>query len=155
MGKRGTKPTPTETLKVRGSWRAKVRIDEPQPVPGAPDCPEWITGEAKAEWERQIVDLDARRLLAKSYRAALAMFCQAWGQYVDAVKYIQERGDAGLITITDKGNEIQNPMVGIQNKAFERANKLGQQFGFSPSAQVGIKTDGTKEKDDKKRFFAS
>lgn len=123
------------------------------PVPGAPDCPEWITGEAKAEWDRQIVDLNARRLLSKSYRAALAMFCQAWGQYVEAVKYIQERGDAGLVTVTDKGNEIQHPMVGIQNKAFERANKLGQQFGFSPSAHAGMKPTETKPESTKKRFF--
>lgn len=154
MGKRGTKPTPTETLKIRGSWRVKKRENEPAPVSGRPDCPDWLLGEARAEWDRQVEDLDARRLIAKTYRAALAMFCEAWGEYVDAVKWIQERGAAGLVSITDKGNEVQHPMVGVKNKAFERANKLGQQFGFSPSSQVGLKAgDADKSKDPFEAFL--
>ncbi len=156
MGKPGPKPTPTETLKLRGSWLAKTRKGEPEPVAGAPDCPAWIVGESRAEWDRQIVDLDKRRLLSKSYRSALAMFCEAWGEYVGAVEFLAAMGTEGLIHKTDKGNLVQHPMVGVKNKAFERANKLGQQFGFSPSSQTSVRVEGDKEKGNgKSRFFAS
>lgn len=149
----GTKPTPTEVLKIRGSWRAKTRPNEPEPMHGIPDCPEWLTREARAEWDRQIVDLNARRLLAKSYRAALAMWCQAWGQYVEAVKDVEANGYSYT---SDKGNEVQRPMVGVMHTAFANCLRLGQQFGFSPASQASIQTvEQTEKKNGKSRFFAS
>jgi P27 family predicted phage terminase small subunit len=149
----GPKKTPTETLKIRGSWRAKGRTNEPKPVAGVPECPSWLAGEAKAEWDRQVVDLDQRKLLAKSYRTALVMFCEAWGTYVEALADIRANGHT---YITDKGNEVQRPIVGIMHKAFERAAKLGAQFGFSPSAAADLKVNETQEKPSgKSRFFAS
>lgn len=128
---------------------------EPPAVEGAPDCPEWLAGEGLAEWWRQIADLGARGLLSSSYRSALALYCQAWGEFVETEQQIRELGPRGLVSITDKGNEIQNPLVGIRNKAFERASKMGAQFGFSPSSKAGIVTEAPKAKDDKSRFFKS
>jgi P27 family predicted phage terminase small subunit len=149
MGKRGPQPTPKNVLALRGSALAKDRNDAPA-VSGAPLMPEWLEGEAAAEWERQIGDLDSRGLLFQTDRAALAMYCQSWGEFVAGVQYVQENGET---IITDKGNCIQHPMVGIKNQAFDRCNKLGQQFGFSPSSRVGLGSGKKKEKDGKARFF--
>lgn len=152
MGKRGPKKTPTHILKVRGSWRGDTRPNEPEAAPGVPDCPGWLQGEAKAEWERQVPDLCTRKLMSKSYRAALVMFCEAWGTYVECLADIAK---GGLVYITDKGNEVQRPVVGVMHKAFDRAMKMGQQFGFSPSAKAGIQVDEQEKPSGKSRFFAS
>lgn len=152
MGRRGPPKTPTETLKLRGSWLAKTRNGEPAAVPGVPDCPEWLTGEARSEWDRQVPDLSARQLMSKSYRVALAMFCEAWGTYVTSLADIAANGHT---YITDKGNEVQRPVVGIMHKAFERAMKMGQQFGFSPSSKAGLQVDEKEKPSGKSRFFAS
>jgi P27 family predicted phage terminase small subunit len=149
MGKRGPQPTPQSVLALRGSPVAKERTDAAA-VSGAPLMPVWLEGEAALEWERQIHDLDERGMLFQTDRAALAMYCQSWGEFVNAVEYVKESGE---VTMTDKGNCIQHPMVGIKNQAFDRCNKLGQQFGFSPSSRVGMGEGKKKEKDGKSRFF--
>ncbi len=81
------------------------------------------------------------------------MFCEAWGTYVGAVVDISENGYS---TTNENGYESQRPMVAVMHKAFDRAMKMGQQFGFSPSSQTGINISGPKEKPSgKSRFFAS
>lgn len=153
MGKRGPKPTPTEILDIRGSWRAKARSGEPKPQAGLPDCPDWLVGESRSEWDRQVVDLDARRLMSKSYRAALVMFCEAWGTYVEACKVLAKEG---MTTIGTKGITVKHPMIDVKNAAFDRCMKMGQQFGFSPAAQVGLSVkDKEEQSGGKSRFFAS
>lgn len=120
---------------------------------GVPDCPSWLAGEAREEWDRQVVDLDKRRLMAKSYRAALAMFCESWGTYVEACKVLAVEGNT---TIGAKGTVVKHPMVEVKNAAFDRALKMGQQFGFSPASQAGIVAGEQQEgTDGKSRFFAS
>lgn len=152
MGKRGPARTPQRILEARGSWLAKERAGSPEPIAGMPECPDWLTGEGRAEWDRQVQDLWARKLIAKTYRPALAMFCEAWGEYVDAVKWIEENGP----TYESKMGTSLHPMVTIKAKAFERAYKLGQQFGFSPASQSSLSgSDNQEESDGKSRFFAS
>ena len=53
-------------------------------------------------------------------RAALVGYCAAWGRMVRAERLLRKLGDGGadgLLTKTAKGNVIQNPLVGIANKA--------------------------------------
>ena len=151
MGKRGPQKTPTADLAARGSWRAKARSNEAIAVPGAPEKPVWLQGEAADEWDRQVLDLSPRKLLSKSYRASLAMFCEAWGTYVGAVIDISENG---YVTVNKDGYESQRPIVAVMHKAFDRATKMGQQFGFSPSSKAGIEVEDTKEvASGKLRFF--
>ena len=55
-------------------------------------------------------------------RAALAAYCQAYGRWAQAeraVKALAERDGigAGLVVETKGGNMIQNPLVGVANRA--------------------------------------
>ena len=145
----GRKREPTAALAARGSWRAD-RPNEPAALPGVPDCPDWLQGESRDEWNRQVPDLSARKLMSVSYRASLAMFCEAWGTYVQCVKDVAE---GGFVYITDKGNEVQRPVVGVMHTAFDRALKLGREFGFSPSSKAGIEVSTEEAPSGKLRFF--
>ena len=57
MGKRGPSATPTATLEKRGSWRGRVRKNEPQPGLGEPLRPSGMSEQACTEWDR--LDSDA------------------------------------------------------------------------------------------------
>lgn len=152
MGRRGPPPTPTKLLKARGSWRAKTRPNEPAPPPAIPDAPDWLSAEARAEWERQVLQLTPLGLLAKADRALLAAYCEAWAEFVEAVEFVAEHGHTST---TELGNVIQHPMVGIKNRAAERLNRFAQQFGFSPSSRTHLHAPEPKTKGQhaKGRFF--
>lgn len=154
MGLRGPPPTPTKLLEARGSWRAKARKGEPRPPTAKPACPQWLPKEAKAEWRRQVKELEQQGTIALLDRAFLTAFCEAWAEYVEACKLIQKHG---MIIKTTDGNLIQNPVVSIRNKAYQRMLAIGKEFGFSPSARarLSIQPPSKKEENpnDKARFF--
>lgn len=150
MGKRGPKPTPTNVLKVRGSWRADTRDGEPQ-ASGVPHPPAWLEGVALAKWQEYVPQLERMGLLGECDADALVAYCEAWAEFVEATEYIKEHG---RIAISENGGEYQHPMVGIKNKAVERMNRLGSQFGWTPSARTGLKVEKEAKKDSgKSRFF--
>lgn len=146
MGERGPSPTPTLKLVQRGSWRGKVRKNEPEPAPGVPNPPSWLTKEAGAEWRRVVPALAAEGLLSKVDRAALSMMCQSWADYVAAR---QELKAEGVVFKTEKGYIAKNPRATIMNEAFERWRKIALQFGLTPGARAGLAT--TKSDPDENR----
>ena len=53
MATRGRKPKPTAIKVLEGNpGKRPLNKFEPAPEKKAPPCPEWLNGEAKAEWER-------------------------------------------------------------------------------------------------------
>jgi hypothetical protein len=54
MGRRGPKPAPT-ALKIAAGVRAdRINVDSPAGPVGVPTPPPWLTGEARAEWDRTV-----------------------------------------------------------------------------------------------------
>ncbi len=156
MGARGPAPTPTEQLKARGSWRAKEReaAGEPTLPLKVPPCPAFLGKEGKAEWRRQAKLLLAMRVISDADRAALAVWCQAWEEFVVATGRL-ESPDAYTYT-TDKGYEGQSPWVAIKKGAAETLLRVAQQFGFTPSARARIQAPVAPEPaapEGKGRFF--
>jgi len=150
MGKRGPKPTPTAVLKMRGSWLVNNRSGEPA-ASGVPNPPDWLTGESLAKWNELVPKLVGMGTIGDVDGDVVAAYCEAWGEFVKAKKYIDEHGE---IAVTDKGSVYQHPMVGIKNKAVERMGRLGAQFGWSASARTGLKIEAETKKDNgKSRFF--
>jgi len=135
VGKRGPRPHTKAKAEFKGSWRAKKKPPPPPPATDKPVCPGLLKGEARAEWDRQAVLLTEKGLWSRDYQVALIMYCEAWGEFVDCALQLQKEG---LTATTDKGNLVQHPLVSIRNRAFDRVTRLGQQFGFTPTAQVDV-----------------
>lgn len=112
----GPAPTPTETLKARGSWRAKAREGEPVSDGEKPDRPENVTGEAAAEWDRLIVRLETMRLLDSADRGLLAAYCWAWAR----LDYAEAR-TADLLT--EAQEQRRKKSSGARTRALERIDK--------------------------------
>lgn len=137
MGKRGLPPTPTAILEARGSWRAKTRKNEPE-ADGVPVCPEWLQGEAKKHWDITLERLLNMGVVGEIDADKLAMYCAFY------VLFLQE---------LSKKNRDANALT----KYATMVDKLGTQFGMSPSARAGMATNPPKQKDtdihDIKKYF--
>jgi len=133
-------PTPTPILEARGSWRAKGRIGEVQFKRGRPARPDWIKGDARAEWDRQVKQLDDAGILQKVDGAILACWCETWGEYVSAIRELAKLPAGGLLLKTAAGGFMPNPLVWIKNAAKRQLVTLAGQFGFTPAARTRIKS---------------
>ncbi|MEX3690615.1 phage terminase small subunit P27 family [Paraburkholderia sp. BR14263] len=154
---------PTELKLVKGTLKPERRNwHEAKPRKGKPTAPAHLTGPARTEWNRLVDELHAIGLLTRIDRAALAAYCQAYGRWVEAelaVARMAERDmlTKGLMIKTTNGNAIQNPLVGIANKAMQDMVRYAVEFGMTPSSRAGIEAgvpgDDEKASDRAKRYF--
>ena len=139
MSKPGPRPTPTIELQRRGSWRAKLNKAEPQLDVCVPEPPVWLNDTALQEWNYIAPRLAKGRVLTDWDRNALAGYCQLMADYLEAHAAVERlSGSNRLLTKTANGNIIQNPLVGIRNKAWQMVQKAAAEFGLTPSSRSRI-----------------
>ena len=96
MGRRGPAPKPRVFRPMNGDrdlrGHRQLEPEGDQPERGAPGMPEWLSAEAKREWRRIVPDLDAVGALCRVDRAALAAYCQAFGELADAIRIVEREG---------------------------------------------------------------
>jgi len=158
---RGRKPTPTHLKLVKGNpGKRPTNPSEAAPARNLPNPPTELCDDAKVEWGRVSEELYRLGLLTGIDRAALACYCQAYGRWVQAERAIAEMAKkdpltGGLLIKTTNGNAIQNPLVGVANKAMADMVRYAVEFGMTPSARSRIETDKASipEKDAASRYF--
>lgn len=135
---KGRKPTPTAVKVLRGNpGRRPVDITgEPRPDSSIPHCPAHLNDEAKREWRRMVKKLHEAGLFTYIDKAALAMYCQAWGRWVEAEEKLEKHGS---IMKTKNGNLIQNPYLAVANRAMKQLKEMAAEFGMTPSARTRVK----------------
>lgn len=134
MAGKGPPPTPTNILKLRGSWRSDVRADEPQILPCIPDAPEWLPEECKRDFIKTAKELDKSRLIGELDAECLATLVFFRHRFHMAV---EELNGYGHIESTKEGSKVSSAL----KAAIELANhidKLSRLFGMSPSARAGL-----------------
>lgn len=133
-GRSGRRRKPTNILKLEGTLRSDRRTgDEPQPTIAIPDRPEFLKGEAEKEWRRIAPLLADQNCLTEWDRAALAAYCQTWKEYVALCKQVNRV--TKVVIKTSKGTQIQNPLVGAKNTAFNNLLRICGEFGLTPSSR--------------------
>lgn len=141
MGKRGPAPTPTATLKLRGSRRAAGRTSEPPAVDGTPPRPPGLCAEANAEWERICPLLERMGVLAETDLAVIAGYCQQWGRWCQA--------EAALAKTRAARTTIQYRRLAITaDAAFGAMLRAAARLGLSPADRAGVSAAGKPESDD-------
>lgn len=91
--------------------------------------------------------LVALKLVSSLDRSAFAAYCQAYGRWAQAERALaamRERDphSAGLLVKTTGDNIVQNPLVGIANKAMSDMVRYAAEFGMTPSARVRLNGSG-------------
>lgn len=94
----------------------------------APKAPTWFTKQAKAEWQRIMPLLIARKILTDADMGSVENYCVAIGQ----VREMQELiGKQGPVIMTERGPRA-HPAVKIQSDAMTRARLLASELGLTP-----------------------
>lgn len=143
MGQRGPAPTPSAVLKLRGTLRSDRTYNEPEPPPGTPECPDWLTPEAHEAWAQIAPDLVASGLLTRLDRNALARYCTLWVRWKACEQFIAEHGD--VFTVKDGNGKSRGvkpfPQVAAAGRLAMALTKMEAEFGMTPSGRSRIHVD--------------
>ena len=135
---RGRKPKPTLLKTLEGNPGKRPLNDrEPVPPDGIPDCPDFLTNEARAEWFRTAKVLKEMQLLTLADRAALAAYCTAYGRWVEAEKQVQKYGT--IVKSPKQGFPMKSPYLTVADQSMEMMRKFLVEFGLTPSSRSRIK----------------
>ena len=134
MGRRGFPPQPTAIKILKGNpGRRPLNKAEPQPESGMPACPAWLDTEARREWKRVAPLLHRMGVLTKIDRSALAMYCDAWSQFLAARTVIREEG---LSYVNEKTGYVQQrPEVAVYHNLQRILRGWCYELGLTPSAR--------------------
>ena len=141
---RGRKPKPTYLKLLNGNpGKRPLNEHEPKPEPTIPAAPSELSAEARVEWDRVAGELSRLGTLTVVDRAALAAYSQAYGRWIQAERGIAQMAErdqltAGLMIKTTNGNAIQNPLVGMANRAMADMVRYATEFGMTPSSRSRI-----------------
>ena len=156
----GPRPKPTHLKLVTGNpGRRPLPTGEARLAAALPTVPPHLSPDALTEWERVARELVDAGLLASLDRAALAAYCQAYARWAQAERALVEMGrrdmlTGGLMIKTTGGNAIQNPLVGIANKAAADMVRYAAEFGMTPSSRTRIQaTPPAQEADPSAKYF--
>lgn len=156
---RGRKPKPTLLKLVTDNpGKRPMNASEPMPARRALQPPENLLPEARAEWDRVADDLVAAGLITVADLASLAIYCTAYGRWVQAERLLAALAKAdpiteGLTIQTPNGAVIQNPLLGIRNKAAADLMKAAAELGMTPSARSRVQAAAPSRQDPADHFF--
>jgi len=159
---KGRKPLPTGVKALRpNSHYANTGRREPELPVGVPYRPAHLTGEALAEWNRIVPQLQACGILTTIDGSALAAYCQVYGRWVEAEEAAKARTNkdgkitGGLVVQTTKGTPMQNPYVLIARQCIDQMRQYLIEFGMTPSSRMRVSARGEgKAQDPLEAFIA-
>ncbi len=141
--RKGRKPKPS-ALKIAAGNPGKRKINKRERPRGggAPTCPSWMDGEAKAEWRRVVPILIAQRVTSSVERASLAMYCMAWSRVKRAEKELLRDG----LTYEHDGIRKKHPAASILHEAARELQSFASEFGLTASSRSNVETGFLLEK---------
>jgi len=147
----GRKPKPTALKKLNGNPGKRALNDkEPKPESAIPSCPAHVVGVGRVEWNRVTKELKKLNLITKVDRAALAAYCTAYKDYVDAEHALKKEG---VVIISEKGGAYQNPWMPIKKRSMDQMVKFGAEFGLTPSSRARLRVETPTEEDEMANFL--
>lgn len=169
MGARGPAPLPANVHLLRGNPSKKPLGDllgEFRPEVEIPDCPSWVWPEAKKEWKRVTAELERYGLISKLDRAALVLYCQAWGKMVwaermlsramkqaeagraeaEAAGEVWTKGD-GIMVPSPNGSLVYSHYWVVSRRSSEDVSRFLQAFGLSPASRSRVSTSDNRQGD--------
>jgi P27 family predicted phage terminase small subunit len=141
----GRKPKPTPLRLIEGNREHRpINEQEPKPTKAAPKCPRELRKEERRAWKYLCTELALMATLSTADRAIMTAYCFAWGNFVKAKRKLntleEDMPDPEVIP-TEKGNLIQNPWLGIANRANADLVKYGSFLGLDPTSRTRIKVE--------------
>lgn len=105
-----------------------------------PPCPQHLGAEARAEWKRIGPHLVTAGLVTEMDRAALAAYCQAWGEWTVLERRVKEtmatKGADALVDVTPSGYRQVAAMAQARDRALDRMLRFAKEFGLTPASRI-------------------
>jgi len=152
----GRKPRPAALKLVEGRGNGRDSGGRPVKQPPGfvrlpPEPPEFLTGEARDEWDRVVPELQRLQLLKPVDRSALTAYCLIWQRLVDAQAEIAA---GALTTRGSMGQLVEHPAVKVFLAASKELRAWCSEFGLTPSAETRLSA-GKDKGDEGDNPFAS
>lgn len=103
---------------------------------GAPDAPDSLSEEARAEWDRIVPGLDKLELLKPEDYAALVEHCETWSTYIACVALVRQ--DGIVLVNPENGRIYKNPALAAAEAAGAQLRASCREFGLTPSAEQNL-----------------
>lgn len=158
MGARGPKPQSNVVKLLRGNpGRRTLDLSEGvQPEVAVPSIPAHLSKEARKEWKRITVELEALGLISRLDRAALAIYCQTWARLVQAELELEKRRasaeaaganefDAVFVQTTPTGFQRESMLIRLVGKLQQDCDRYLASFGMSPSSRSKVKASDNRQ----------
>jgi P27 family predicted phage terminase small subunit len=133
----GRKPAPTKLKILKGTRKSRVNADEPKPPVARPKRPEALDSFGRAEWDRIIPELEELGILAKIDGAALAVYCDAYSEWIRAELEVAIHG---LLVEAGSGGLKPNPAVAMGRLARAQMLNALTEFGCTPASRSRVKS---------------
>lgn len=148
----GRHRTPTKILEQHGSWRAKLRTNEPKVDPGLPEPPDEMTAQAKTIWRQVLKRLsEVPGLVTRIDGATLARYCEMHVRWWKANKKLAELGEWYPIFQRDENGQILKdgnkpllrymqpyPEVSVVKSLNLSMLQIEREFGMTPSSRASL-----------------
>lgn len=144
---KGRPRTPNGLRLIRGTashHAAPKHAVKPRPV--APECPEWLDDDARAEWKKTVPKLVKLGVVSDVDGAVLASYCQAYARWVQAERAISRRGLVFETTAAHYRAEAPEVRVALKYSAMLRA--LAGELGLTPNSRARMTLPGEPPEDD-------
>ena len=156
---KGRKPLPGKLKKSRGTDQpVRMNYDEPTYEKITKVSVPRILKSSRAkkiyrERSRVLINMG---IIAEPDVDMLVAYANTLDLYYQAVEEQNKSENALTVKVTDsKGNNkiMMSPYIKLQKELIEVANKLGSQFGFTPSSRASLKVAPEKEQDPLEKFL--
>jgi len=107
---------------------------EPQVAAGIPDCPNWLTKDARQEWKRVTEELKSMNVVTPPDRAALEAYCIIHGRWREALRQIAREG----LTLSSETGSYENPASKIAARCEDQIHRYLCQFGLTPASRSRV-----------------
>jgi len=140
MGK-GRKPLPTEVKRLQGTLKPYRITDHinTAALAGVPPCPKDFTDQEKKLWDSVTAFLHSNKILQDIGLPNVVSWCRFMHRHLEAEVWIAEHG-AVYFNTDREGNTIPktHPYHRISIESSQQAQRLGAEFGLTPSSQTKI-----------------
>lgn len=139
----GRKPKPRELHLVDGTFRPD-RNNRRGKGPGKlrpTRCPAFLTGDARAEWNRLYPELERLNVAGALDRGVLAAYCIAWADLKAANLELEGRTGPTLWIERLDGGIFEHPAAKARRAASAQIRQLGAELGLSPVSRERVKID--------------
>lgn len=135
-------------MKVMAGNPGKRRLNAREPKPGGqPVAPDWLSDDARKEWDRTVPELERLGLLSVVDGAALVGHCCNYARAVQAERTLQREG---LILDGKK-----HPAATVAKECWQLVRSFASEFGLTSSSRARLTTGGEDQGDALGLFIAA